>query len=61
MSEQWNLAKIPSYISVSSELINRTYIGFSINSNKYIPCKLVDGKTIIKDKDYFAFDLLVHY
>jgi archaellum component FlaF (FlaF/FlaG flagellin family) len=61
ISEQWNVGKVPSYLSVSSELINRIYIGFSITTNEYKTGKLVNGTFVLKDKDYFAIDLLANY
>lgn len=61
ISEQWNIGSTPSYLTISSELIKRTFIVFSISTNEYKKGKLVNGNTIVKNMDYFAIDLLLHY
>lgn len=61
IDEQWQIGKIPSFISVSSTIAKNTNLGFAISTNDYSVGKLVNGSYITEKTDYLAIDILVQY
>lgn len=60
-SEQWNIGKFPSYYSLSSELFERTFVGFAVTTNDYKKNKLINGVNIVEEKKYYALDVFLQY
>lgn len=60
-SESWNIGKIPSYFSLSSEIIDRTFLEVQISSNEYQKGKLVNGNILLTNKKYFSVDFLTKF
>ena len=60
-SESWNIGKVPSYLSISSELIDRTFLEVQISSNEYQKGKLVNGSILLSEKKYFSIDIHAKY
>jgi hypothetical protein len=61
ISESWNIGKIPSFVSFSSEIIDRTFLEVQISSNEYQKGKFVNGKILQTNNKYFSIDLLAKY
>lgn len=61
MAEQWNIGKFPSYFSLSSELVERKVFEIMISTNVYEKGKLVNGKILENEMDYFALDFFFQY
>jgi hypothetical protein len=61
IDEQWQIGKIPSYISISSTIAKNTNLGFAISTNDYSVGKLVNGSYLTEKMDYLAIDILFQY
>lgn len=61
LTEQWNVGKIPSYIAISSEIVKRLFLECALTTNDYQKGKLVNGKIITANKEYFAIAISAKY
>lgn len=61
VNEQWNIGKLPSYFSVSSEFSEKTALEIMVSTNAYKKGKLVNGTLLDTKKDYFALDVFFQY
>lgn len=61
VNEQWNIGKLPSYFSVSSEFSEKTAVEIMVSTNEYKKGKLVNGTLLDTKKNHFSLDVFFQY